>query len=157
MYSFDASSMIYAWDNYPPDSVHFASLWEWFAVQVQVKKIVISRKAFEEVSHKIPECGQWLQDNNIEILNLTAKSLLLASEMKQSLGIFEGKYSKGVGENDLFIIAIAKESNTILVSEEARQAVLPTNKSNYKIPAVCNMQSVAVECRNFLSLLKLKS
>lgn len=154
MYSFDASSMIHAWDNYPPENAHFESLWEWFASNIHTKEFVISKKAFEEVSHKIPECGKWLQNNSVEIYNLTPQSLLIAKNIKTSLGIIEEKYTKGVGENDLFIIAIARESGAILVSEEGRQSALPALKSNYKIPAVCNMASVSVECCNFLSLLK---
>lgn len=154
MYSFDASSMIHAWDNYPPENEHFESLWKWFSRNVQNKEFVISKKAFEEVSHKIPECGEWLQNNNVEIYKLTPTSLLIAKDIKASLGILEEKYTKGVRENDLFIIAIAQESEATLVSEEGRQSVLPILKSNYKIPAVCSMISVGVECCNFLNLLK---
>lgn len=154
MYSFDASSMIHAWDNYPPENEHFESLWEWFSSNVQNKEFVISKKAFKEVSDKIPECREWLQNSNVEIYSLTSTSLLIAKDIKASLNILEDKYTKGVGENDLFIIAIAQESGATLVSEEGRQSVLPTLKSNYKIPAVCNMESVGVKCCNFLSLLK---
>lgn len=154
MYSFDASSMIHAWDNYPPENKHFDSLWEWFSNKMQSKEFVISKKAFEEVRHKIPECGTWLQDNNIKIYDLTSESLLIASDIKELLGIIEEKYTRGVGENDLFIIAIAQELGTTLVTEEGRQSVLPALKSNYKIPAVCNMESVGVANCNFLNLLK---
>ncbi len=130
MYSFDASSMIHAWDNYPPENKHFDSLWDWFSNNVQNKEFVISKKAFEEVSHKIPECGEWLKNKDIKILNLTPTSLLIAKNIKESLGIIEEQYTKGVGENDLFIIAIAQEIESTLVSEEGRQSVLPTLKSN---------------------------
>jgi len=154
MYSFDASSMIHAWDNYPPANPHFESLWEWIAENISDRQFSISKKAFEEVNHKIPECGKWLKDNHIEMIPLTSTGLLIAQEIKTLLGIVEEQYTKGVGENDLLIIAMAKESNTILISEESRQNNLPALKSNYKIPAVCNMQEVQVECINFLELLK---
>ncbi len=154
MYSFDASSMIHAWDNYPPDNHHFDSLWDWFSVNVQNNEFVISKKAFEEVSHKIPGCAEWLQGNNIEINNLTPASILTAKNIKELLGIVEEQYKKGVGENDLFIIAIAQEKEATLVSEEGRQSPLPALKPNYKIPAVCSMNEVGVACCNFLSLLK---
>lgn len=154
MYSFDASSMIHAWDNYPPENEHFDSLWGWFSHNVQNQIFTISKKGFEEVSHKIPECGIWLKENNVEIHNLTPTSLLSAQRIKGLLGIDEDKYTKGVGENDLYIIAIAQETGATLVTEEGVQSVLPTLKSNYKIPAVCNMQEVSVNCCNFLSLLK---
>lgn len=154
MFSFDASSMIHAWDNYPPENIHFDSLWDWFSEKVESKEFIISKKAFEEVNHKIPECGGWLKSNNIEIHNLTPTSLLIAKSIKELLDITEEQYTKGVGENDLFIIAIAQETETTLVTEEGRQSVLPALKSNYKIPAVCNLGKVGVNCCNFLNLLK---
>lgn len=154
MYSFDASSMIHAWDNYPPDNPHFDSLWGWFSEQIDNKNFCISSKALDEVSHKIPECGEWLKSKNIEVYPLTATSLSTAQEIKTLLGISEEEYTKGVGENDLLIISIAKENETTLVSEESRQNNLPALKSNYKIPAVCDLPEVDVECVNFLDLLK---
>ena len=154
MYSFDASSMIHAWDNYPPENPHFDSLWQWFSEQIDNKNYGISAKALDEVSHKIPECGDWLKNNNIEIYPLTATSLSMALGIKTLLGIVEEQYTKGVGENDLIIISIAKENETTLVSEESRQNNLPALKSNYKIPAVCDMPEVNVACVSFLELLK---
>ena len=154
MYSFDASSMILAWDNYPPENPHFDSLWNWFSEQIHNKNFSISAKALEEVGHKIPECGDWLKRNNIEVHPLTATSLDTAQNIKNLLGIVEEKYTKGVGENDLFIISIAKENEKTLVSDENRQNKLPPLKSNYKIPAVCDMPEVNVECVSFLDLLK---
>jgi len=154
MYSFDASSMIHAWDNYPPANPHFDSLWEWIAEQINDEQFGISKKALEEVSHKIPECGKWLKNNNILTFPLTASALLTAQRIKKLLGIEEENYTKGVGENDLFIVAIAKETQTTLISEESRQNKLPQLKSNYKIPAVCNMREVNVKCISFIELLK---
>lgn len=155
MYSFDASSMILAWDNYPPENPHFNSLWQWFAEQIDNEDFSISAQALNEVSHKIPECGKWLKKSNIEVHPLTVTSLATAQNIKKTLGIVEDDYkTKGVGENDLFIISIAKENDRILVSDESRQNRLPKLKSNYKIPAVCNMPEVNIECVSFLNLLK---
>ncbi|MCF6354106.1 MAG: DUF4411 family protein [Candidatus Polarisedimenticolaceae bacterium] len=154
MYSFDASSMIHAWDNYPPSNLHFNSLWDWVAEQIKNKNFSISKKALEEVAHKIPECGQWLNEHHIQVFALTPSVLLTAQRIKTSLGIEEENYTNGVGENDLFIIAIAKETNTILISEEGKQNRLPKLKSNYKIPAVCAMPEVNVQCISFIELLK---
>jgi Domain of unknown function (DUF4411) len=39
MQVFDASSMIYAWDNYPMRQ--FPGLWEWMATQIEEKKLVM--------------------------------------------------------------------------------------------------------------------
>lgn len=154
MYSFDASSMILAWDNYPPENPHFDSLWQWFSEQIDNKTFSISAKALDEVDHKIPECGDWLKKNNIEVHPLTVTSLETAQKIKTLLGIVEEKYTKGVGEKDLFIISVAKENGKILVSDESRQNKLPALKSNYKIPAVCDMPEVGIKCVSFLDLLK---
>lgn len=156
MYSFDASSMIHVWDHYPPSNPHFDSLWEWIDEEIQNKNFSISQKALEEVSRKIPECGKWLRKHNIQVFALTPFALETAQSIKISLNIEEEKYAKvkGVGENDLFIIAIAKETNTTLISEESKQNNLPKLKSNYKIPAVCNMSEVNVSCISFIELLR---
>jgi len=154
MYSFDASSMIHAWDNYPIENEHFKALWEWFASEVQKNHFIFSKIAFDEIEHKIPECGQWLKDNQVKIDPLSPSSLLQAQAIKILLEIEEENYTKGVGENDLFIISIAKTSNSILVTEESKQNKLPSKKSNYKIPAVCSLQEVNVTCKSFIDLLK---
>ena len=142
------------WDNYPISNPHFESLWQWLSDQIDNKQFGISKIAFDEVSHKIPECGEWFKSNNIDIFPLTAVSLSTAQRIKMLLDIVEEKYTKGVGENDLFIIAIAKETNTTLISEEARQNNLPPLKSNYNIPAVCEIPEVGVHCISFVELLK---
>ena len=154
MYSFDASSMIHAWDNYPISNPHFESMWQWFSDQIHKRQFSISKTALDEVSHKLPECGEWLKNNHIEVYPLTPLSLVMAQQIKTLLGIVEEEYRSGVGANDLFIISIAKETATTLVSEEARQNILPEQKSRYKIPAVCGMPAVSVKCISFIELLK---
>ncbi len=154
MYSFDASSMIHAWENYPPKNQHFDALWEWITEEISNEEFCISEIALDEVSNKIPECGVWLRDNGIKIYPLTPSILSRASQIKGLLGIKEEQYGKGVGEKDLFIIATSKEIGAILVSEESRQNSLPQLKPNYKVPAVCNMPEVNVGCSRFVDLLK---
>ena len=63
MQVFDASSMIYAWDNYPIRQ--FPGLWEWMATQIEEKRLVMPSVAFEEVANKTPDCGEWLEKNDI--------------------------------------------------------------------------------------------
>lgn len=149
---FDASSMIYAWDNYPVDQ--FPGLWEWMASQIDAKKLVMPRVAFDEVNHKTPECGGWLKDNNLEQLEISNAILQDAKRIMGLLGIANDKYTTGVGENDILIIAAARLHRAELVSDEARQPILPKISSNRKIPAVCSMQSVSVSCINFIEYIK---
>jgi len=154
MYSFDASSVIHAWDNYPIDNKLFEPLWEWFADKVAVQEFTVSEIALAEVTAKIPECGKWLKDNQIEVFKISPSILLQTQAIKKLLDIEEDEYGSGVGENDLLIIAVAKEHNLTLVTEEKRQNNLPTFKHNYKIPAVCGIPQVNVQCVYFVDLIK---
>lgn len=154
MYSFDASSVIHAWDNYPIENELFALLWDWFADKIEAQEFTISEIALAEVIVKIPECGKWLKKHHIEILKISPSVLLQTQKIKRLLDIEEDEYARGVGENDLLIIATAKEFNLTLVTEEKRQNNLPALKHNYKIPAVCDVPQVNVQHVYFVDLIK---
>lgn len=149
---FDASSMIYAWDNYPIGQ--FPPLWEWMASQIEAKELVMSSVAFDEVNHKTPDCGEWLKENNLEQLAISNAILQEAKRIKGLLGIANDKYTTGVGEADILIIAAARLHKAELVSDEAKQPNLPKLSSNRKIPAVCVMPTVSVTCINFIEYIK---
>jgi predicted nucleic acid-binding protein len=150
---FDASSMIYAWDNYPVGQ--FPGLWEWMAGQIESKELVMSSVAFEEVGHKVPDCSEWLKENNIELLPVTGAILQSAMKIKDSLGIVGDNYhAKGVDENDLLIIATARSKGAELVSDEAKQPGPIQILSKRKIPAVCAMPTTSVSCINFIEYIK---
>ena len=150
---FDASSMIYAWDNYPIGQ--FPPLWDWMASQIEAKQLVMPSVAFEEVQHKMPDCGEWLKDNNLEQLAISNAILQDAKRIKGLLGIVDDNYhAKGVGENDILIIATARLHGAELVSDEEKQITLPKIPSKRKIPAVCVMAGVAVPCINFIEYIK---
>ena len=107
MQVFDASSMIYAWDNYP--ITQFPGLWEWMAEQVDKENLVMPSVAFDEVQRITPDCGDWLKVQSIKRLAMSNVILQDAFRIKGLLGIADDKYhTKGVGENDIFIIATAR-------------------------------------------------
>ncbi|MBA3022943.1 MAG: DUF4411 family protein [Sideroxydans sp.] len=149
---FDASSMIYAWDNYPIEQ--FPGLWEWMAGQIESKQLLMPSVAFEEVNHKTPDCGEWLKENNLEQLEINHAIAHEAKRIKGLLGIANDKYTTGVGENDILIVATARLHKAELVSDEAKQPNLPKLPSNRKIPAVCVMPTVAVSCINFIEYIR---
>lgn len=152
MQVFDASSMIYAWDNYPVRQ--FPPLWEWMAIQIEEKELVMPSVAFEEVSNKMPDCGEWLKHNDLKQLAISNAILQDALHIKGLLGIVDDKYHpKGVGENDILIIATAHVHRAELVSNEGRQQ-LPPILAKRKIPAVCAMPQVSVPCINFIEFIK---
>lgn len=153
MHVFDASSIIHAWDNYPIEN--FPPMWDWIAEQIEAGEFAIPRVALEEVLNKAPDCGDWLKDQGVTVLPLTNEVLQLAVEMKHAIGVVEDNYHvDGVGENDLLIIATAKTSGTTLVSDEKVQFDLPKNMARYKIPAVCDLPTVQVQCVSFIGLIR---
>lgn len=152
MQVFDASSMIYAWDNYPIEQ--FPGLWEWLADQIEQKKIAVPSVALQEIGHKAPDCAEWLKIHDVENLEIGNPILMDALRLKALLGIEGDKYHpKGVDENDLLIIATAAHHHAELISDESRQK-LPDMPAKRKIPAVCDMPEVAVRCISFIEYIK---
>ncbi len=150
---FDASSVIYAWDNYPPQQ--FPPLWTWIEGQIRSDAISIPKVAFDEIQAKSPDCGAWLEDKGVAILEITGEILRDAQRIKGLLAIVDdGYHAKGVGENDLLIIAAARSVGAELISEEERQPAVPRVPSKRKIPAVCAMPQVAVPHKKFVEYLK---
>ena len=153
MQVFDDSSMVYAWDNYPIRQ--FPGLWEWMGVQIAERKLRIPGVAFEEVTNEDPDCGQWLENNNIIKVDVNNAIMQDALRIKGLLGIAGDSYHpKGVGENDILIIATARAHSAELVSDEGKQNQLPDNMAKRKIPAVCAMPEVSIPCINFIEYIK---
>ena len=153
MLAFDASSMVYAWDNYPIRQ--FPGLWEWISEQIAKRILVIPDVALEEVSKEAPECGQWLKERNIKLLDVNNAIVQDAMRIKGLLGIVGDRYHpKGVGENDILIIAASRAHGAELISDEGKQNQLPDIMAKRKIPAVCDMAEVSVPCINFVEYIK---
>jgi predicted nucleic acid-binding protein len=153
MQVFDASSMLFAWDNYPINQ--FPPLWKWIAIEIQEKNLKMATVALKEVSYKSPDCGKWLKDNSLEQLEIGNEIFQDAMRIKGILGIADDKYSpKGVDENDLLIIATARFHGAKLISNEAKQMSPPDIPANRKIPSVCNMKEVSVACIDFVEYIK---
>ncbi|MBU0916169.1 MAG: DUF4411 family protein [Gammaproteobacteria bacterium] len=149
----DASSIIYAWDNYPP--VIFPPLWGWMGQCMREGRLVIPSVAFDEVQRKTPECAAWMLDQPVTRLPMTEAILLDALRIKGLIGVVGDRYHpKGVGENDLLIIATARAHQATLVTDEERQLNPPREPTKVKIPAVCARPDVNVACENYLEFIK---
>lgn len=144
---FDASGIIYAWDEYP--IANFPKFWEWIAAQIRAGDCAISQVALHEVNQKYEECAKWLRDKGIRQIGPTDEILKSASEIKALLEIEEEAYGTGVDENDLIVIASAKFEAEVVLTQESRQPFAPTRKKkNYRIPAVCELPEVDVRHQN---------
>lgn len=153
MWVFDASSIIYGWDNYPPSQ--FPPLWAWLATQIEGKQLVMPGVAYEEVNAKLPDCGRWPREHNLQQLPVNNAVIAEARRIKGLLGIVGDHYHpRGVGENDIFIIATAKAHQSPLVSNEGMQNNQPNELSKCKIPRVCLFPEVQVRCLNFIAFIK---
>ena len=145
MQAFDASSMVYAWDNYPIDQI--PGLWSWMEREIKAQEFVISQVAFEEVGHKLPECLDWLKNASIARLAIENEMLNEAIRMKALLGIEDEKYAAtGVDENDLLIIACARVAGCRLISEEAVQNKRPMNKAKYNEMSAAQKKVIDDHC-----------
>lgn len=153
MQAFDASSIIYAWDNYPFEQ--FPPLWDWMGDLILQGKIVMSSVAFEEVSHKTPECCEWLESVGLQRLPVSNSILQEAMRIKGLIGVVDdGYHVDGVDEKDLLIIATSKHHGCGLISDEKKQPKPPENIRKSKIPLVCGLNSVNVNCVNYLDFIK---
>jgi hypothetical protein len=149
----DASSVVHAWDNYPIEN--FPKFWAWLLQEFTAGSLLISSVAYVEIRHVSPDCHDWLKKNSVGKVNITSVMVRHAKLMKTELGISNDKYSpKGVDENDILIIATAKAKGTSLISNESKQPSLPADKKQYKIPAVCALQSVSVSCLDIAEFIK---
>ena len=153
MQAFDASSIIHGWDHYPPNQ--FPPLWKWIASRIAKKEFGICEVALAEVEKRSPDCYAWLRDQNITCIKMTADAVRKATEIKAALEIVNERYNPaGVSENDILIVASACVEDHRLISNERRQPDVPKVKARYKIPLVCDLPQVTVQCIDFLALIK---
>jgi hypothetical protein len=141
---FDASSILLAWDTYPENQ--FPSFWNWICIEITNGRILMPAVAFTEVGQKAPDCEVWLAKCGLQPLPVTNDIVQEANNIKNLLGVVNDNYNPaGVDENDLFIIATAKVHRLDLVSDE-HQPTAPVNILRSKIPTVCRMNQVNVQC-----------
>jgi predicted nucleic acid-binding protein len=152
LYLIDTSSLILLWHTYPIKN--FPSVSSWFGELIEQGQVLICHTVLEECKKNAPELYNWLKGLKFNVYSLTQEVILVAKDIESKMGIAE--YSpKGVDENDLFIIATAKIVKRTLITNEAPQRdVSKINRlAKYKIPAVCQLPYVQVDCVNLIAMI----
>lgn len=153
MLAFDTSSIVHAWDHYP--QAHFPALWKWVESEVRRGHFAACEVVIDELDRRWPECLEWFKVVDMTVVPVTEETTRLAAQIKQLLEIVGDRYhAQGVGEVDLFVIASAHLNGQRLVSNEGRQTPIPSRKAKYKMPLVCGLSEVGVDCISFVQLIR---
>lgn len=119
---------------------------------IKNKNFVFPQPTIEELKKKQKDFFDYLKKNNAVEIPLNEAILKEGLQIKNSLEITSNNYhKKGVGENDILIIATAKLNNHILITEEGYQKNSPQQKRKFKIPLVC--QNIGVQWKHFRQIL----
>lgn len=149
-YCMDANIFIESWrSRYPIE--RFPSLWD--ALSNHRNKITIIKPIHDEIeptsSTNLTTVRTWLASNNFlpEEIDSETKNLSIALEKSYQIKTS----SRGAGENDMMLIAYAKQHDKTVVTYESLQAVEPKESYNFKIPLICKKEGVS--CINFIGFL----
>ena len=159
-YCVDANIFITSWyHSYPIDI--FPSLWRQLA-QYQHDIILITPIYGEigpisSVDKNLPQVvlkdkyplRTWLNNSQFYEAPIDDKVNQLSLDMEKKYQIKNP--SKGVGKNDMLLIAYAAEMCKTVVTFERIQNQRPAMKYNYQIPLVC--QDENVPCINFINMI----
>lgn len=149
----DSSSLLHGWDDYPLSN--FPGLWEWMASEISQKSILVPQIVIGEVERICEKCALWVEGvNGFSAVEIDGSIVSEAIAIVSWLGVENDQFGSGVGSNDILIIATAKSLGCPLISNEAKQPILPANRKSYKMPAVCSASIVLVDCINFADLIK---
>lgn len=152
-YLIDASSILHLWKNYPINQ--FPKLWEWMGNQINQDRIMSIDVILDEVIDDA--CLEWFNnpDHKIKHVDISENEKIAeAQRIKQIIGI-QGELrltGKGIGDNDLELIATASLSSRTVITEESVQASEPIKPIKYKIPLVC--KKAGIKFIHFLELIK---
>lgn len=152
-YCLDANIFIDPWERDYPPSV-FPTLWK--KISECKEKFIVIKNIFDEIdppslSMKTEEARKkhplraWLINNQINYVQVPrgVENTSLLLERKYQI---QPDVGKGANQNDIILIAYAKEHQKTVVTLESKQASLPGKKCNYKIPLICSQEKV--ECIN---------
>ena len=136
-YCLDSSALIQGWNAlYPPAS--FPGLWTRIAALVAAGEIVSSDEVKREIEAKDDLLLAWCKPRTPMFVPLSGDIQAVATQILATLPkLVDSRTGKSMA--DPFVVATAKVTNTILVTQER-----PTGKAERpKIPEACDLTGVA--------------
>ena len=159
-YCVDADIFITSWRYSYPMKI-FPSLWNQLAqhandiiliapIHGEIEPISSADKNLSHTEKKTKyPLRTWLNANQFYETPVDDAVNRLSLGMEQKYQIRNS--SRGVGKNDILLIAYAKIMDKTVVTYEAIQTQKPGKKYNYKIPLVCKDEGV--NCINFIDMI----
>ena len=159
-YCIDTNIFIASWYSLYPIK-NFPSLWVQIAqyqqnivlitpIYGEIEPISSANKNLSQVKQKTKyPLRTWLNTNQFSDIPIDDAVNQLSLELEKKYQIKNS--SRGVGKNDILLIAYAKIMDKTVVTYEAIQTQKPGKKYNYKIPLVCKDEGV--NCINFIDMI----
>ena len=161
-YCVDANIFLTSWYHSYPIKI-FPSLWEQLAQHHH--DIILITPIYDEIEPISPEdkkLSQTEQQIKYPLRTWLNTSPFYETPIEDEVNLFsigmEKKYQiksqpRGVGKNDILLIAYAIQMYKTVVTFERIQNQRPDMKYNYQIPLVCKDEEV--NCINFIEMVKL--
>lgn len=148
MYCIDTSSLIAAWyERYPPDV--FPPFWDKFEELITTGRIISPSPVLNEIEKRSDELHKWLRDRNAMFHPLDEKVQLRARAVLERFPRLVGQ-KKNRYSADPFVIALALETEMILITEENPSG----NDNKPNIPDVCSNDGFRKEYSNLLGFIR---
>jgi hypothetical protein len=143
-YCFDTSALIHAWVRVYPIEM-FPSLWNAFDRLVSEKRMIATQEVCEELSRKSDGLYEWCTQRSVMFIEHTDRV------MRQTTAILDAfpklvDTAKGRSGGDPFVIALAKVTGSVVVTEENG------GENRKKIPEVCG--ALNMPCVRLLEVIK---
>ena len=158
-YCLDANVLITAWYSmYPIDL--FPDLWELLASNKN--QLVIPKNIYNEIkpysssskNENKDTLLDWMEEKEIrpEKVSDVPSNLIDTIALKMEKKYNTNDIGKGANKNDIYLIAFTMKHGYKLVTLEAIQREKPKEVKNYKIPLICQEESI--NCINFIEFLR---
>ena len=146
-YVFDTNVFIILKNNYPSDISIFTPLWEKIETMFKDGIIISSEEVIEEIERGNDSLIDWVKIRKNFFYKSDEPLQQNVREILQRFGALVTKPKKPSGA-DPFVIALARQMNCTVVTEEKRDG----NDINPKIPFICDYYNI--QCIKFVDFLR---